>query len=264
MEAPAQPRSPLTVTLDVWNALFLREAVDRVSRQRAAWLWLLLEPVVHIVFIMFVFATLRVRVLSGIDIAVWIMVGLLAFFMFRRPAAQAATVLSNNQVLFAYRQVKPVDAVLVRAVLEGFIMTVIAFVLFFATALYGLLDFPEDPMAVLAGFFGMWLYGLGYMLIASVAMVVLPELGKLLMLALLPLYLLSGVMFPLTAIPPPYRDWLLINPVLHGVEATRAGFATHYEVLPGVSLAYLFGCSLIGIFFGLALHRYFARRLAAQ
>jgi capsular polysaccharide transport system permease protein len=264
MEAPAQPRSPLAVTLGVWNALFLREAVDRVSRQRAAWLWLLLEPVAHIVFLMVVFATFRVRVLSGIDVAVWIMVGLLGFFMFRRPAAQAATVLANNQVLFAYRQVKPVDAVLVRAVLEGFIMTVIAFILLAATALYGLVAFPADPMAVLGGFFGLWLYGLGYMLIASVAVVVLPELGKVLMLALLPLYLVSGVMFPVTLIPPPYRDWLLINPLLHGLEATRAGFAPDYQVVPEITIAYLYACALIAIFIGLALHRYSAKRLAAQ
>ena len=264
MAAATHTRSPFAVTLDVWNALFLREAVERVSRQRAAWLWLLLEPVVHIVFIMVVFATFRVRVVAGMHVAVWVMVGLLAFFIFRRPAAQAATVLANNQVLFSYRQVKPVDAVLVRAVLEGFIMTVIAIVLFFATGLYGIFNFPANPMVVLGGFLGLWLYGLGYMLIASVAVVVLPELGKLLMLTLLPLYLVSGVMFPLTVIPPEYRDWLLINPIAHGVEVTRAGFATNYEVLPGISLTYLYVCSLIAIFLGLALHRYFARRLAAQ
>jgi capsular polysaccharide transport system permease protein len=264
METSPQPRSPLAVTLGVWNALFLREAVDRVSRQRAAWLWLLLEPVAHIVFLMFVFATFRVRVLSGIDVAVWIMVGLLSFFMFRRPAAQAATVMSNNQVLFAYRQVKPVDAVLVRAVLEGFLMTIIAFILLTATGLYGLPSIPSEPMTVVGGFFGLWLYGLGYMLIASVAVVVVPELGRVLMLALLPLYLISGVMFPVSIIPPVYREWLLINPVLHGLEVTRAGFGTHYQVVAGVSMTYLYGCAIIAVFLGLALHRYFARRLAAQ
>ena len=258
------PRSSLAITLSVWNALFLREALDRVSRQRAGWLWLLLEPVVHIVFLMAVFTVFRVKVVAGIDVAVWIMIGLLAFFIFRRPAAQAASVFAANQVLFTYRQVKPVDAVLVRAVLEGFLMTIITVILLGATALYGLDVVPADPMAALGGFFGLWLYGLGYMLIGSMAVVVQPELGRALMLALLPLYLVSGVMFPLTVIPPQYRDWLLINPILHGIEVTRAGFGTTYEVLPGVSLEYLYGCSLISIFLGLALHRYFARRLAAQ
>lgn len=264
MSISSQLRSPVAVTLGVWKALFLREAVDRFSRQRAAWLWLFLEPVAHIVFLMFVFATFKVRVLSGITVAVWIMVGLLAFFMFRRPAAQAATVLANNQVLFSYRQVKPVDAVLVRSVLEGFIMTVIVFILLGITALYGLASLPSQPMLVVAGFLGLWLYGLGYMLIASVMMVVQPELGRVLMLALLPLYLVSGVMFPLSVIPASYRDWLLINPILHGIEATRTGFTTHGKLPPDVSVVYLFGCALIAIFLGLALHRYFARRLAAQ
>ena len=264
MVAATQPRSSLAVTLGVWKALFLREAVDRVSRTRAAWLWVLLEPVVHIVFLMLLFAVFRVGVLGGLHVTVWIMVGLLGFFMFRHPAAAAASVLYNNQVLFAYRQVKPVDAVLVRAVLEGFIVTVIAACVLSATALYGLVSFPADPMLVIGGFFGLWLYGLGYMLMSSVAVIVVPEIGKALMLALLPLYLVSGVMFPLTVIPPQYRDLMLINPILHGVEITRAGFASHYEVLGDLSLAYLYGCALLAIFLGLALHRYFARRLASQ
>jgi len=35
----------LRVTFSVWKAMFLREAVARLSAGRAAWLWLLLEPV---------------------------------------------------------------------------------------------------------------------------------------------------------------------------------------------------------------------------
>jgi capsular polysaccharide transport system permease protein len=71
-------------------------------------------------------------------------------------------------------------------------------------------------------------------------------------------------MFPVTLIPPPYRDWLLINPLLHGLEATRAGFAPDYQVVPEITIAYLYACALIAIFIGLALHRYSAKRLAAQ
>jgi len=57
------------------------------------------------------------------------MVGLLAFFMFRRTATQTRNAVSSNQALFAYRQVKPVDPVLVRAGLEGFLMVVIMVIL---------------------------------------------------------------------------------------------------------------------------------------
>src|SRR3990167_3285203 len=114
-------RIPVVITLSVWEALFLRETVSRLSAGRAAWLWLLMEPVFHIVFLMFIFAIIRMEVVGGVDTAVWLMVGLLAFFMFKRTALQAQNAIDANQALFAYRQVKPVDTVLVRAALEGFL-----------------------------------------------------------------------------------------------------------------------------------------------
>ena len=41
-------RTPPAVTLAGWKALFLREAVNRLARERGAWFWLLVEPVIHV------------------------------------------------------------------------------------------------------------------------------------------------------------------------------------------------------------------------
>jgi len=264
MAATRTFRAPIDVTLSVWKALFLREAVNRLSRERAAWLWLLVEPVMHIVFLMFIFTVIRLRVVGGIDTAVWIMVGLLPFFMFRRPAQQGMNAVGANQALFTYRQVKPVDTVLVRASLEGFLMILVAVILLFGACLYGLDVVPADPLAVLKAFFALWLVALGFALIASVAREMVPELGRFIGMMLRPLYFFSGVIFPLERIPQPYREWLMLNPVAHGVEATRLGFAPHYKAVPETSFAYMYGFALIAIFLGLALHRRFAIRLVTQ
>jgi capsular polysaccharide transport system permease protein len=262
---PTRVRSPLVVTLAVWNALFLREALSRISRERIAWLWLLLEPVAHITFLMLVFTVLRVRHVGGIETAIWIMVGMLAFFTFRRPAQQAMHAIALGTPLYVYRQVKPVDTVLVRCGLEGFLMVVISALLFGATTLSGILVAPPaDPLAVLAAFFGLWALGLGYSLIISVAGEILPELGHLFTMGLQPLYIFSGVMFPIVVVPEPYRDWLMLNPVAHGLEAARVGFAPLYRTASDVSLGYLYACAVVLIFFGLVLHRRFVKRLGAQ
>jgi capsular polysaccharide transport system permease protein len=79
-----------------------------------------------------------------------------------------------------------------------------------------------------------------------------------------PLYFASGVMFPIAAIPQTYREWLLLNPVAHGLDAARLGFAPYYHAMPELSIAYLYGSALITIFIGLALHSRFAARLASQ
>jgi|SRR5688572_4198236 capsular polysaccharide transport system permease protein len=258
------PRSPGAVTFAVWRALFLREAVNRMSRARAAWMWLLLEPVAHIIFVLFLLLTIKLRVIGGIDTAVWLMAGITAFFMFRRPAMQGMNAVGANQTLFAYRQVKPVDAVLVRAGLEGFLMVLVTIIIFTGAALYGFEMVPADPLAVLGAFFGMWLVGLGFGLVASVASELVPELGRLIGLVMAPLYFLSGVVFPLARIPQPYRDWLMLNPLAHGLEAARLGFAPHYQEVPETSIAYMYGCALSGIFLGLALQYRYSTRLAAR
>lgn len=257
-------RTPAAIMLSVWKALFLREAVSRLSAGRAAWLWLLLEPVAHVVFLMFIFAIIRMHVVGGVDAAVWLMVGLLAFFMFKRTAMQAQNAVDANQALFAYRQVKPVDTVLVRAALEGFLMVLATIILFGGADLFGLGIVPADPLAVLEAFSGLWLLGLGLGLMASVAIELVPELGKFLGLAMTPLYFFSGVIFPLADVPQPYRDWLLLNPVVHGLEAARLGFAPYYHAVPGLSIAYTYSVALLGIFLGLALHVRFATRLIAK
>ena len=260
----ASERSPTEVTLSVWRALFLREAVSRMSRQRAAWLWVLAEPIVHIAFIMFLFATVRVRVIGGIETPVWIMVGLLAFFMFRRTAQQGLTAVSGNQALFTYRQVKPVDTVLVRAVLEGFLMLITVIVVMAGAALFGVDVRPADPLAVLAVLGGMWLIGLGFGLMGSVASELVSELGRFIAMVLQPLYFFSGVIFPIAKVPPPYRDWLMVNPLAHGLEAARLGFAPHYQAVPGTSIPYIYACAVGLVFLGLALHFRFSTQLATR
>lgn len=262
--AVTTPRSPLIVTLAVWKALFLREALTRLFHGRAAWFWLIAEPVLHVTYLMVIYSVVRVRSVGGIDTVVWIMVGMLAFFMFRRTDIQIMNALGANSALFTYRQVKPVDSALVRGCLEGLLMICVASVLFGGAAIFGHSTIPADPLAVFAAFFGLWLLGVGFGLITSVLIDLVPELGRVLKMVMMPLYPLSGVMMPIAAVPLPYRDWLMLNPVAHGLEAARLGFTPYYHAVPGLSLAYLYGFALCSIFLGLALHRRFALRLVTK
>lgn len=257
-------RSSLTITWSVWKALFLREALSRLFAGRAAWFWLLGEPVFHIAFLMLVFSAVRIHTVGGIDTGTWIMVGLLGFFVFRRTGTQVMNAISANQALFTYRQVKPVDTALVRGMLEGLLVVIVSAVLLLGYYLAGGTSSPSDPLALLGAFAGLWLFGLGFGLILSVVGELVPEVNRVVNLAMTPLYFASGAMFPLASVPPPYRGWLLLNPVAHGLEAARLGFVSHYHPVPEMSLDYLFGSALVAIFLGLALHRRFALRLSTQ
>jgi capsular polysaccharide transport system permease protein len=256
-----EPRSSLSITFAVWRALFLREALDRLFDMRAAWLWLLMEPVMHIAFITVVFSAIRVLVIGGIETPIWIIVGMLAFFLFRRTAVQVMYAVESNQPMFAYRQVKPFDVAIVRAGLEAFLMVLISTVILVVAGFMGYEAFPPEPLQVALALLGMWLFGLGYGLVASVLIELVPETKHILTILMMPLYLLSGVIWSMKSVPQPYRDVLLINPLVHGLELVRQGFGSYYQTVPGVSMGYLYiwaGCS---IFLGLALYRRFAVEL---
>lgn len=257
-------RTPATITLSVWKALFLRETLSRLFSARAAWFWLLAEPVFHVAYLTLIFGVMRVNAVGGIDTSLWIMIGLLAYFMFNRTGTQVMNAVSANQALFAYRQVKPVDTVLVRGGLEGFLMIIVAGVVLAGAALFGHTVIPADPLAVLEAFFGLWLVGIGFGLVTSVATELVPELGRVVKLIMMPLYMISGVIFPIAVVPQPYRGWLMVNPVAHGLEAARVGFVPNYHAVPELSITYIYGFALVSIFLGLALHRRFALRLVTE
>lgn len=259
-----RPRSPLAVTLAVWRAIFLREALDRLFDMRAAWFWLLMEPVLHIAFITFIFTVIRMRTVGGIDVTVWIIVGMLAFFTFRRTAVQVMHAVDSNKPLFAYRQVKPFDTSIVRGGLEAFLILMVAMVILTAAAFLGHDVFPDDPLQVLVTIFGLWLFGVGYGLVASVLMALVPETEHILKIVMMPLYLISGVIMPISAVPQPYRDLLLINPLVHGLELVRQGFSTYYHMVPGVSMGYLYMWGIVSFFLGLVLYRRFALQLVMK
>jgi len=259
----SEQRSPLQITLSVWKALFLREATVRLFSKRAGTIWLFAEPLVSITVLMFIFAVIRVRSLGGIDIAVWIMVGMLGFFMFRRTGMITMRAIQMNRPLFNYRQVKPVDAVLVRGVVEGVILLLVACILLVGAGFVGIDVWPSDPLLALSHMCVLWCLAMGFGLITSVVTELVPELGEVLSLVMMPLFFLSGVIFPVSAVPMPYREWMLFNPIVHSVEGIRLGFASHYQPVSELDLWYPAATAFVMIFLGLVLHRRFATRLIA-
>lgn len=257
-------RPPWRITLAVWHALLLREATARLFSRRAAFVWLLVEPAAQIAFMTFVFSVLRARHIGGMEAALWLSSGMLAFFLFRRSASQGAAAVSANFALYTYRQVKPVDTVLTRCMLECLLTFAISALLMAALALLGVQLQLHAPLQTLSALLGLWLLSVGWGLAASVARALVPELGNLLGLLMMPLMLISGVIFPLSAIPTPWREWIMLNPVAHGVEGVRASISPYYHFVPELNLMYLHGCALVLVFFGLSLQLHYQSRLVAR
>lgn len=248
----------------MWNALFLREALVRMFGSRMAWVWLVLEPLANVVWLVLIFTVIRVRHIGGIESALWIAVGMLVFMAFRRTVSQVQNGVDANTALFAYRQVRPADVVIVRAGVEGLSMLLISAAVFGVGALMGWMSWPASTWAVLEAFAVAWLCAFGLGMVFGVVTKLAPEVGRIIQFTMMPLMMVSGVMFPLSMVQPPYLDWLMLNPIAHAIEAARMGFAPYYHAVAGVDLGYAYQCALGLVFLGLALFRRFNQRLVAQ
>ncbi|WP_447985806.1 ABC transporter permease [Nitrospira sp. Nam74] len=257
-------RSSGLITWAVWKALFLREAVARLSAGRAAWVWILLEPLVHLIFLNVLFGFILRSMISGVEGGLFITTGVLGFLLVQHTAMRSKEAINANAALFTYRQVLPVDTVLVRAALEAVLLGISAIFLFMGLSLLGYQIFPQDFLGVMLAFATLWLAGVGLGLMLSVASQLIPEVEKVAGMVFRPLYLLSGIMYPPSVIPPAYQDWFLLNPLVHGIELVRTGFFPQYHTISGVSAGYIVGFALVTLCLGLALHVRFATRLAAQ
>lgn len=243
--------------------MLLREGVRRFFGSRASWFWLISAPVIQVLFMVAMFTLIRQREVGSMDFAIWLVLGILIFNLFRRSVIQGMNAISSNKGLFSYPQVKPIDAIFMRVFLELFISVIATIVLCGGLLLVNKSIFPDNFLTIFSAFLAMWLTGVGLALIFSAAVELVDEISQVINFLMLPLYLMSGVIFPIAQIPQPYRDYVLLNPMAHGVEAARAGFSVNYHAFPELDLSYLYIFSLVMIFIGLMLQQYFNRHLSA-
>ncbi|MDH2290206.1 ABC transporter permease [Cobetia sp. 10Alg 146] len=258
-------RSPLRVTWSVWHALFMREAVARTMADRMAWFWMLFEPIAVIAIMVGIRALLAGgHRVSGAEFVPWMITGLLGFFLFRENMMRSIGAVDANKGLFTYRQVKPIDPVLVRCYLEGMIKTLILILFVLVGSLLGLDLIPDDPLLALWGWLTLWALGASIGILVSVLSELIPEIGKLLKIMGLPLLIISGVIFPINLIPHEYQIYVTWNPIVHGVEELRKAFFSGYHTLNVINLLYPWFWALGMMAFGLLLHIRFSWRLRAQ
>lgn len=170
MTGNAAHRHPWTVTRSVWYAMFLREAIARTMTDRLGWFWMVAEPVFFTLIMVAIRSFIRGDALIvGAPFIPWMVVGLMGFFLVREGMMRGLGAVKANQALFAYRQVRPVDPVLVRNALEGLLRSLVFLLFIFGGMLLKVEALaPDDALVALAWWLSLWLLGLALGLIVSV------------------------------------------------------------------------------------------------
>lgn len=246
-------RSGIEVQQAAVKALFLREIKTRFGKYRLGYLWAILEPAAHLLILLAVFGYIMHRTMPDISFPVFLLNGLIPYFLFSNISTRSIGAIEANQGLFNYRPVKPVDTIIARTLLETLIYSGVYIVLMCIVGVFGEKITITSILILILTWSLLILFAFGFGLIFMVLGKTFPEAEKFLPIVLKPLYFISCVMFPLHAIPKEFWPYLLWNPIIHAVELSRESVVAGY-VSEGVSLNYLALCALVALFLGLAVY----------
>lgn len=248
-------RSGLEVQQAVIRALFMREIKTRFGKYRLGYLWAVLEPAAHLMVMVGIFGYVMHKAMPDISFPVFLVNGIIPFFIFSNITNRCISAIEANQGLFNYRPVKPIDTVIARASLES-IIHIFVYVLLMCLLWCIGEDFSVQNILVLATSWGfLVLLSCGVGLLFMTVSNLYSETEKFLPIIIKPLYFISAVMFPLHAIPKEYWPLITWNPLVHVIELSRESIVTGYDG-GGVSINYLAFSSILVFFIGLVIYQY--------
>jgi capsular polysaccharide transport system permease protein len=248
------------IQLQVIHAILLREVKTRFGEHQWGYAWALIEPTIWIGTFVGMYYLMGRTTLAGLPLVSFLVTGIVTFAAFRKTSNQTVSAISGNKGLLFYPQVRPLDLVMSRALLEAATQFVVFTLLMIGAVLIeGRLGF-ESALSTIAGLamavglgasFGLVLCGL-----TTLSTTVERIHGPLLR----PLFWISAVFYPLDSAPSGLREVMLYNPLVHAIEMVRDGWFPGYQSRH-IDPWYPAGWILVLLFFGLSLERV-ARRKA--
>lgn len=246
--------------LQVVHALLLRETKTRFGITRLGYLWALIEPALWIATFAGFYSTFGHMTTPGQNIVAFITCGIMPFSLFRDMTSRCMVAISSNAGLLFYPQVRPLDLVIARVVLET-ATSIVVFGLFLGgVGLWTGSLVVESWLEMLGGLLLAAGLGSSFGLLLCAASVFNDNVERLLPAVLRPMIWFSAVFHPVEGVPPTFRSVLLWNPLVYATEMVRDG------CFPGYNSAYVdpwypLACILVMAFAGLTLERAARRRM---
>jgi len=245
------------------TALMMRELLTRFGRFRLGWLFVLLDPVVHIGFLGVMFGLILKRSMPGADYMYFVTIGILSWDLVVGSMNRGMSAVAANAGLFSHRQVRPVTVILARVLIEFGILTVTTCVIWAGFVWLGHTVLPHSPVQALLLVGLLTLMGLGLALIMGILTPFFPLLERAVSFVTKPLFFASGIIFNIQIIPADYRKYLVWNPLLHGIELLRGTVFVGYDT-SSVSLRYVFFVTLAVLLVGFIVNAMYGHKVTGE
>lgn len=254
-------RSSWEVFLTSVGAFLLREMKDQYGRKRIGYFWALAEPAATVAIMVALHGSLTG---GGVPIyqespVVFFVFGAVPYFLFSNSLAATQGVCASRKGLFNYRQIKPIDIMLARGMIDALMMlgVLLAFL-----SVWWWFDKPMPQMQLLElslALSSLFVLGLSLGLVFEVFGTVFTDLRKIFSISTRPLFFVSGAFFSMEMLPGGVGNVLGVNPVLHAVDLARGAAMAGYD--SPASWTYLWGWIMLLQFIGLAAYRRYLHEL---
>lgn len=208
----------------VIGALLMREVLTRYGRHNIGFLWLFFEPMTFTLGVMALWTLSGSSHGSDLPIAAFAVTGYSSVLLWRNMPGRCIHAIEPSLSLLYHRQVRVMDIYISRILLEFLGASMSVFTLSSIFIIVGLIHPPEDVLKVLAGWLMLAWFG------ASLALLIgtLSEHSEMVEKIWHPgsylLFPLSGAAFMVDSLPDTMRSYILLLPMVHGVEYLREGF----------------------------------------
>lgn len=247
----------------VVGALMIRELVTRFGRENIGFLWMMVEPLLFAVLVGVLWRFMKGPEEHGISIIAFVATGYIPLTFFRHASTRSIRIFSVNSSLMYHRQIKVMDFILVRVLIEV-IGGTMAF-LFIGAVLIVLNEFPvpADIGAALAGWFLYALFTLSLCLILAPLSEMSDVLEKVVPVVTYVMIPFSGTFNMFSWLTPEAQRAVYFSPFVHAMELLRYGiFGARVNAKWDISVP--LAASLVLTLIGLAMCRRVRRELVVE
>lgn len=253
----------LAIQIRVIKALMMRELITRFGRENIGVLWLFGEPMIFTLAVSAMWRAGGMHHNSPIPIEAFAITGYSSVLMWRNTASRCNSALETNRALMYHRNVRMIDVFFTRILLEAAGATTSYALLSVAFIGLGQIHAPEDPLKVVWGWMMLVWFGGSLGLTLGTATAYSELVDRFWHPISYVLFPLSGAAFMVDWLPPSVQQYVLLLPMVHGVEYMREGFfglvvQTHHD------LAYMACVNLVLTFIGLSLLRGAVRHMVQR
>lgn len=234
----------------VVGALLIREILTRYGRHNVGVLWMVLEPMLFTMGIAVLWYVAKFNAVVQLPVVAFAVTGYSSVLLWRNASNRCAKAIQPNLSLMYHRNVRVLDIFMARIALECAGATASLMVLTVAFTLMGLMSWPVDFLQACAAWLMLCWFATSLGLLVGAVSEMSEVFERVWHIITYFMFPVSGAVFMVHWLPSSLQEAALWVPMVHGVEALRAGFFGSAVPTYG-SLAYLAMVNLLMMLLGL-------------